>query len=393
MLIYIYLTDVYSVYEHGLIALYLSFVSPLSVIATGRYEIAIVKAKDEIEAKRLFVLSTVILLLFSLLILIIIFFFQPLIAHQLGDVNIAKYLMLAPISVFMNGWFEILSNYFNRMKAYKDMSTPRVLQSLLIGGAQSTGNHLSWNGMILGNVIGRAATMAYMSYRWLKQINLKEFTQELQRKTLKSILKAYKAYPIVNGMHVLSDSLRETFAAIFITRFYDEKLGLYAITLKLLKTPLMFISSAIGKVFFKNSTEYLTQRNLYAKTLDLSKKLFLIGLPLFGGIYFFAADVFEWIYGEVWKESGTYAQMLTLLFFLNFICSPLSVLTFVLEKQTFFFYLNLIKSTAYLSVFYVAGQQQMSFFNALVILNIVMSALNAVNLFYFLYFAKKSDRQ
>ena len=52
----------------------------------------------------------------------------------------------------------------------------------------------------------------------------------------------------------------------------------------------------------------------------------------------FAPEIFAFVFGENWKVAGEFAQIMTPMFFLNFIVNPLSYTFFIAQKQK----LNLI---------------------------------------------------
>src|SRR5436190_2606709 len=75
----IVLTRIYSPSDFGLLTIYLSVASLVSVIATGKYEVAIVVAKSREEGIALVRLSLFIVVVFSLLTLLAVFLLQPVI--------------------------------------------------------------------------------------------------------------------------------------------------------------------------------------------------------------------------------------------------------------------------------------------------------------------------
>jgi O-antigen/teichoic acid export membrane protein len=50
-------------------------------------------------------------------------------------------------------------------------------------------------------------------------------------------------------------------------------------------------------------------------------------------IFAFAPDFCAWIFGEPWRGAGEFARILSLLYFFNFVASPLSYVFFVAGKQ------------------------------------------------------------
>ncbi|MBF4218060.1 lipopolysaccharide biosynthesis protein, partial [Vibrio anguillarum] len=97
------LTRMFSPEDFGLLALYAACVSILGVVATGRYEIAIMLPKDDEDARLLLQLSMLVALFFSLLISIPISIWNAQIARFLGNEDIAVWLYLVPVSVLFTG--------------------------------------------------------------------------------------------------------------------------------------------------------------------------------------------------------------------------------------------------------------------------------------------------
>ena len=59
----------------------------------------------------------------------------------------------------------------------------------------------------------------------------------------------------------------------------------------------------------------------------------MISVVPFIGLYFIAPCSFSFIFGENWVTAGEYTQIMTIMFFLQFVVSPLSIMFLVAEKQ------------------------------------------------------------
>ena len=58
-----------------------------------------------------------------------------------------------------------------------------------------------------------------------------------------------------------------------------------------------------------------------------------ISIIPFIAFYFSAPILFETVFGESWRKSGEFAQILVPMFFLQFVTSPLSNMFIIAEKQ------------------------------------------------------------
>ena len=69
---------------------------------------------------------------------------------------------------------------------------------------------------------------------------------------------------------------------------------------------------------------------VYKKTL---RKLFFLALIPSIILFLYSVEIFVLIFGEQWRISGEYAQILVPMLFLQFISSPLSSMLYIAEKQ------------------------------------------------------------
>ena len=98
--------------------------------------------------------------------------------------------------------------------------------------------------------------------------------------------------------------------------------------------PSSLIGNSISQVFFQEATKEKQQTGRAVKIFSSTvKKLIIIGLPCFGVLFFIVEDLFVIVFGEEWRIAGTYAKIVTPLFFIRFISSTLSIVMTSFEKQ------------------------------------------------------------
>ena len=110
------------------------------------------------------------------------------------------------------------------------------------------------------------------------------------------------------------------------------------------------------------------------------KRLLLIGIPIFGILFFIVEDLFAFVFGEVWRVAGEYAKIIMPLILIRFIAMPLSLTYIALERQklALFMQILLIIFTLLPAVFsYVCGWEIR---NYLVLNTIVLSLFYLVML-------------
>jgi O-antigen/teichoic acid export membrane protein len=164
------LTRIYSPEDFGIFALYMSIVSIIATMATGRYELAIMLPKKDEDTLNIMALSIIIVFFVSFLTFLIVFFFNAQITDFLGNTAISYWLYLVPISVLLTGVYQSLNYWFNRKKVYKTLAKNRIIQSSTTSitnlslGFAGVGS----SGLILSSVFGQGVVTALLSKFFFK---------------------------------------------------------------------------------------------------------------------------------------------------------------------------------------------------------------------------------
>lgn len=329
------LTRIYSPADYGVYALYISIITIISVIATGRYELAILLPKKEEDATNIAYLSITITLFISFVTFFIVFFFNADITALLKNQQISNWLYLIPFSVLVNGIYVNLSYIYNRKKEYKTLAANRVIQS---GGINSLNLTLGFtglkhSGLIISTFLGQLGAMLLL----IKKIFKKEGATLAKINKAKQIklAKKYINFPKFDILATLAVVITQQGINIFFNTLYNATTaGHYYFTQRIMGMPVTFIAAAILDVFKEQASKDYNQYG-NAKTIYIStfKKLFILSFIPSILIYLYAADLFAFVFGEEWRVAGEYARILTPMLFLRFISSPLSFMFYIGEKQ------------------------------------------------------------
>jgi len=352
------LTRLYNPPDFGIYSLYMAITTIFSVIATGRYEFAIMLPKKEKDALSIFVLCLIIVTGITLLVLIIITSFKRLIVEFFKNKSIGRLLYFTCLTIFFIGIYNTLSFWLNRKKSYNKLAFLRISQItsailLQIGLGFSKLNNI---GLILGNIGGYG-----ISSICVFQNILKKYKKNLKLIAKKDIIKNARKYinfPKINSFQALIDSLRVNGEVFLISYFFGkEQLGLYFLTLKVLKTPSVFIGSAVSRVFFQRaSLAYNKKKEDLQKLIKkLLVGLFIISSPIFLIIIFFGPTIFKIIFNKKWELAGVYARILSPWIFFNFITSPISTIPFIFNKQKELFFFSIIGNFIIFGSLFYAG--------------------------------------
>ena len=118
----------------------------------------------------------------------------------------------------------------------------------------------------------------------------------------------------------------------------------------MLRLPLVLMGTAIGQVFFQRCAEMINDDKDVIPVMRKSvRTLALLSITPFLIVFFFGEELFAFVFSEEWRGSGTYSEIMTPWFAVNFVTSPITSLPLVLRKQRAFFKLAMFGSVLILS--------------------------------------------
>ena len=349
-----FLTRLYTPAEFGLLALFMNLTVILSVVATGRYDLALMLPKEDKEAMNVLSLSVVLTLFTSCLVLSIVILFNEPITGLFKTPKFSTWLYLLPLSTLFYGIFQILCSWLNRQKQYVALAGSNVtlktgteITKLAVGINKKISTTLS-NGLIVGYMFGQflASTILiihFLKHEWqkVKLINFK--------KTL-FFAKLYKKFPIYNVPFSLISSFSQGFLVIaFISSGHPEAAGFFGFTKSAMFLPITLLSTSLGRVFFKEATVHFQTPRLEEIAVKLFYGIAKLFTPFIVFIMFWAPEIFGYVFGKPWIEAGKYAAIFAPVVFLFLFTSWPERIFEVAQKQQIPFFIQLISDTIIIS--------------------------------------------
>jgi len=384
------LTRIYTPEDFGMLALYMSVAAFGSIVATGRYELAIMLPKKDTDAFNIVVLSVFISFFISLITLAIIFILNEEITNFLGNEDISYWLYLLPISVLLTGVYQSLNYWNNRRKNFKRLASTRVIQAGVGSGANLGFGFLGLGGggLISGGFTGQSiATFFLTRSAWKEDNKLLLYINKIK---IVALLKKYKKLPFFNLPNALVDTVKMSGISILITKFFTTAtLGQYALARRMVVTPAALVGNSLSQVFF--------QKLANAKKTDLNRliikfiiKAASIALPMYLIVYIYATDIFIFVFGQNWELAGKIASALSPWLFLNFISSPLSSVYIILNRQEIMLVISIFHMLIPLSILYIYQDEE--FVSVITIVSLAMSAILVFLIGFILYLTSKIKR-
>lgn len=390
LLFYPVLSRLYAPAEFGLLATILSVVTVIAVVANGKYEKAIIIAKDENETNQLFFLSISLGFVVCLLSFFGLLLFGNQVSSALQEPQLIKWILICPWVAFMliiynsyNEWCVKKGLFFGLSVNKNINSFSIVLAKLFLGIA-----NIKW-GLIFGEILGRTISAFSCLFFMRKKIALSSF----QINSLKSLAKKYIDFPKFTLPDQLLSTLGISLPVFFISRYFGNvELGYFAMMYNILAIPSVFLGHAIMDVFRKRaSVDFERDANckyIYAKTFKATALLAFFGLVL---TVWFLPLLFAFVLGEEWRQAGVYAQIMAPAIAISFVYNSLSSLWIIAKKLKYQLYWQIFYVTNILAAMYIGGKILGNINSTIILLSSGLSIAYIVNLLCTWNFAKGNN--
>ena len=313
--------------EFGDYQMFIATASIVAVVATGRYEMAIVIPKKKETAIHLISLS----LCLSVTVSIIFYIAFSMLEFQIDIFKEIK----GAISIYAVAlaWYQILYMWFVREGEYKKLSYALILFPVanLILCVGCSFCYVGVNGLVFSIIVARFIEILFLIYVFYKSNGLKK----INFRYCMGLLKKYVDFPKYCILGDSIDSLASSVPTYLINYYFGNVItGYYGMAHQCLGMPSGLVAKSIGDVFKEKASSIYREKleciEIFVKTL----KLLVVIAVLFGlGILLIAPLLFELLLGKEWRIAGEYAQIMFGLCSIRLIASPLSSIYIIAERQ------------------------------------------------------------
>jgi lipopolysaccharide exporter len=330
------LSRMYSPAAFGLLAIFMVLSNTASQFSCMGYQGAVVLPKQDKSAFTLWAACLSIGFIVSAIALIVVLLNASAIAALLGNPELAEWLWLVPVAMFIWAGFEATSYWCTRKKRFTEISrgvvTNRgstIAYQLGFGLAKDT----SAAGLIDGHVLGSLTGLIIILRQGLQNIPGHYWTG----------LRLNKAYLLLRRYrHFLGYGLLSNFTAaalrslpVLVLGFFFSPaiVGLFSMANRLVTAPFQLVTNSLFRVFFERANRAKKDGNLAALTARLYERLIMLLMTPLALLGIAAPDLVVILLGERWAGTSIYLQWLSgWLLFVSAI-SPLDRLFLIEERQ------------------------------------------------------------
>jgi O-antigen/teichoic acid export membrane protein len=331
------ITRLYNPTDFGIMAVFTSLITWLSVVNSWGYELAIMLPRNEREASDLCLLSILISIAMAASILVLTLLFDNLIARLFPSLITRPWIYYLSPAFLMAGFLQTTSVLYSRYEAFKKVSGSKVATTgAMVGYQVGTGYFMGSNpgGLIYGFLAGQFIGCLVLAWRiplgWANFIR-KGIFQELLY-----LSKRYKDFPLFSSWASLLNVGTYKLPVLLMAVLFDSRVaGIITLAITVISVPISLISGSLSRVFFQKAAEQTRMKGDVGPLIrGIITRLFLFAIIPSFLLIAFARPLFELFFGELWSESGLFVQILTPLYLAMFVIAPVSTIFFVMEKQS-----------------------------------------------------------
>jgi O-antigen/teichoic acid export membrane protein len=329
------LTRLYQPSDFGALQLYQSLLSVLLVMATLRYEIALLRATSTLELKSLLIACCTINLVGAALLGLGAFFLW-LIDPIASWLSVPNWAWLLPVSFLISGISQFATYWLTRNKAFSQSANGKIAQSICYVGTGGLFGVVrpSPAGLILADIVGKLGSLAW-TYRWYRQ-EWRHLGGPISWQDVKFALRTYREFPFIAVPGGLVNALGGMMTPIMIyATFSAETSGQYGLVERSLTLPVALVLVAVSQVFASQFSERLRAGARSARSLfhNYVFWLSLLGLLPTALLVFSAPELFSIIFGPEWVQAGHFARILAPTYFFLLVAGSTNMTLMLLGMQ------------------------------------------------------------
>lgn len=354
----------------GAYAVYLSLVGMLIVIASFKYELAIILPKKAKQGANILFLTFIINFFFNILLLILILIFKNQIIFFFNfSQAYSFYIYIVPLGVFLFNLYQGINYWLIRNSNFGIISKNKIARRSFEGGTQLFTHYLkSPNGLVIGDLVGHVVNVLF-GFRQSFKSGLKLSWISLNK--IKYVAKKYVELPKFNVVPSFMSACSFLLPAIFINKYYSPvETSYFDLSKMVLSVPFALIATSISNVLLQRITEKWKNNESFIKELyPIFFIVLIIALFELVTILMYGDQLFRIIFGDNWAISGTISKILVWSYAYNFLIASFSSI-YIATKHIKL--LSLFQVVYFLSILSLALFNDYSYISFLRIFNFII---------------------
>lgn len=304
------LSRIYDPITFGIFGSVMSLAVILSTLAMMQLEVAVVLPTEEKKAENIArtALQMGLYILLTLTVGLVLFFSLAIHSSTFG--HLSWWIACSPLVAFLLALVWLCNYCAIRHQQFKEIGqSAAVVQIGYCASAIALGAVLPTIGsLVIARIAGQLSAIASYrtSMRWLLDIFHTQGWATWQ--TLRQIIRENRKFPLFSMPYAFTSTLsREVVSIILIFFNHPLAAGFYTLTRSILLMPSSLLSTSIGQIFYREASKSLHNPQFRSFIYTLIMAIAAIAAPACVFVAQWAPDIFTFIFGEAWREAGSYA--------------------------------------------------------------------------------------
>lgn len=342
------LTRLYDPADYGLMAVYATVLGLMTIVASGRYEMAIPLPKKNRASLDILILTLIVVLAMSILSAVGLWFFGDHLLRLTKSQPLRPYLWLLPIGIAGGGAYQVFSYWATRRKSYRRLAQTKFNQSISSAtvGLAIGAVHSGPLGLLLAAIVAQNAgifTLAGDARRMAREIRYRFSWLRIRHAAY-----VYRQFPMYSCGAGLFNAAGLALPTLLLSSFYGSTVtGWFGLAQRMVLLPMTLVGVSVSQVFLGEAAQILHNdpaelpvlfHRVTMRLLPLSLLVIVIGLcsPL----------VFGFVFGAKFAEAGAYTAFLAISCSAQLIVSPISMVAVLVKRQDLQLVMDIIRVIA-----------------------------------------------
>lgn len=307
------ITRIYSPEAFGIQGVFIALISVLWPLAGLRYPMAIVVARDEAEVSGLVRLSVWLAGGVSCLAGLVLIGLNAAAIDLFGLRDLGLLVYLLPPALFLVTLQDVMDYRAVRLAAFRTVGLVIVAQSFLINLARVLGGLAAPVAATLILVTSLSYGVQALMLKLGLNRRMVGITAPEHAVPLRTVLHAHREFPLYRMPADLVSAMAQTIPVFLLTwLFSPAAAGFYALARSVVNLPLNVIGTAVGNVLYSRMADMARSNTpLFGFVIKATLAHLLPGAATAIVAFTFPA-LFSFVFGEVWRPAGEFAQWMAL---------------------------------------------------------------------------------
>lgn len=326
------LTRLFTPDEFGVLTVFVTLVTVLGTVSSGRYEDALMLPDDDDDAAGVLALAFAVTAgvgLATALVLLDLSWWSAL----LGGPSMRPALLFLPPAVVLAGWSLALETWHTRLHRFRPVSASRAVQSGSVVAIQLAAGFMAIGaaGLVAGAAVGFVVSVLWLGATFLYADGRR---LRVSLSALPALARRYARFPLFSAPAALLNVLASRAPVLLLAAFFTTgTVGQFGIAFGTLVLPLGLLTGAVGQVFFVRAAEAHRANRLGPLTLGVLRQLLVVTVYPALVVAVAGPALFAFVFGSEWALAGEYARALSVWVLLVSIAVPLTRVFDVTEQQ------------------------------------------------------------